>query len=444
MKLGATLFDTAQYEDCEKLFRAVVDLDPSNHYAIHAVGACLVELDRPKDAMPWLDRAMDLLRRDMLGVMSNRARSVADAGDAEGALAMFQNLLKQEPNNPHFLLNRGLVLLQMRQYRAAIADMDAVLAIDPENDKAKFGRGFAYLVQGDFEQGFADYEFRLKYHIDPIDAPEWTGAEDIAGKTILVHEDQGLGDNIMFMRYVPMLIERGAKPVVIVSDNVRPIVPQGVPVVGLDRSTWPKTDYWVRFMSLAYCFRTTLETTPKPVAIDYDPFKLARWHEIIGSGTALKVGLCWTGSPHSKYDAQRTIPLEKLAPLFDVRGVKFFSLQKVIRPADEEAFNRFPMVNIAAKFDTYADTAAAMKCLDLVITVDTSVAHMAGTVGVPTWVMLTNYRTYWVWAESLNGCPWYDSARVFRQAVDGDWDSVVTPIRNRLAGLASPLALTGT
>ena len=118
-------------------------------------------------------------------------------------------------------------------------------------------------------------------------------------------------------------------------------------------------------------------------------------------------------------------------------------MQKEIRPSDEAEFNRLPMVNIASQFETYADTAAAMNCLDLVITVDTSVAHMAGTVGVPTWVMLTNYRTDWVWAESMNGCPWYDSARVFRQSVDGDWDSVVTPIRNRLSAMASPVALTG-
>lgn len=443
MKLGASLWEAGNFEDCEKVFRAVADVDPENQYAIHGVGACLMEMYRPTEAMPWFDRAYGLLYRDMMGLMSNRARAVGDAGDAEGALVLFENLLKQEPNNAHFLLNRGLMLLQMRKYKAAVADMEAVLAIEPNNDKARFGRGFARLVQGDFASGFEDYEYRMKYHIDPIDAPEWTGAEDVDGKTVLVHEDMGLGDNIMFMRYVPMLRDRGARVVVVISDNVRPLVPEGVEVVGFDRTTWPKLDYWVRFMSLAWCFRTTLDTVPAPVRVNYDPFRLARWQDVIGRGDALKVGLCWTGSPKSIYDAQRTIPLARLAPLFDVRGVKFFSLQKDVRPSDEAEFNRLPMVNIASQFETYADTAAAMNCLDLVITVDTSVAHMAGTVGVPTWVMLTNYRSYWVWAESQISCPWYASARVFRQTTDGDWDSVVLPIRDRLASIAQPKALTG-
>lgn len=443
VKLAASLFQDGNYEQAEQIFKAAATADPDNSYAAHGVGMTLMELDKPKEALEWYDRAFVTMRNDMVALTLNRTRALADAGSLPEALALVQQLLRGEPYNPMYRFQRGLVLMQMRRYAECVADMEAVLKAVPDDEKALFARGFARLAMGEYEEGFKDYEHRLKHYLEPINKPEWTGEQDINGKTVLVHADMGLGDNIMFMRYVPELIARGATPVVVVDENVKPLVPEGVAVYSEDRSTWPPFDYWVRFMSLAACFGTSRDTVPPPVEVRVDPARQQAARKLVGDAPSLKVGLCWAGNTKSKYDAWRTIPLAQLAVLFSVPNVTYYSLQKELREGDVDAFEHLKPVALGSTFETYADTVAAMRELDLVITVDTSVAHMAGTVGVPTWVMLSNYRSYWVWVDGLKSSPWYPSVTVFRQESDHNWASIVEPIRARLTSMSSKLALTG-
>lgn len=445
MLLAGDLFRAWRFADAEALFRQILMAEPSNLHATNALAVCLIEQNKGAEALPFLDRTGTLLRDELVTVTCNRGRALADLGRAEEALAAFDLVLGPYPGHLLSRYNRGLVLLQMGRCKQAIADFDAVLAAG-ENDKARFGRGFANLVLGNYADGFRDYECRLKDKIDEPDVPLWTGAEPLEGKTILVHGEQGLGDNIMFARYLPMLVERGAKVLVWVPSSVKPLLAHlpGVTVLGDDREAWPAFDYWVRFMSLALCFGTTAETVPPPVPLRFDPAARNGKRDVIRNlderGRSLRVGLCWSGSPQSRYDAHRSIPLAELAPLFDLPGIQFFSLQLAVRERDRPAFERAFIADLTPFIETFSDTANLMAELDLVITVDTSVAHLAGTVGVPTLVMLTAFRTYWLWIEKLQTSPWYPSARVLRQERDGEWGLVVARVCGELRTLTAKAA----
>lgn len=435
--LASGLFDDGNYAEAERLFRAAEQAG-AGFAAINGLGMCLSELERPSEALQWFDRAYVILRDEMMALGCNRAKALAEVGKAEEALLMYNGLLASSPRSDLIRYSRALIMLQMGQHEQAIAELNDVLSREPGNDKARFARGFARLVLGDYASGFEDYECRLKDDLAEPNVPLWTGSEDLHGKTILVHGEMGLGDNIMFMRFVPLMIAQGAMVIVVVPKSQRFLVDaiDGASYRTTDQATWPRLDYWVRFMSLARCFRTMVETVPNPIAVHHDPRKLERWRSIIDA-PGLKVGLCWTGSLKSRYDAHRSIPLEKLSPLFDLPGVTFYGLQKDVRESDRATLAQSPIIDIADRLETFEDTANAMACLDLMITVDTSVAHMAGTVGVPTWIMLTAFRTYWLWIAKLATSPWYPSVRLFRQERDGDWPGLVRRISAELSRLSS-------
>jgi tetratricopeptide (TPR) repeat protein len=382
---------------------------------------CFNELEKPLDALKEFDRAYLLLRDEMLALSSNRAKALTEAGRTDEALMIYDGLMKSAPNDM-FRYNRALALMQNGHYRKCIDECDGLLLRDPKHYKARFARGFCYLVLGDYLKGFQDYEYRLKDRLDEPKVELWTGEQDLKDKTILVHAEMGLGDNIMFMRYAPLLVERGARVICVLPGSQKFLVDalDGVEFRTTDQSTWPELDYWVRFMSLAWCFRTTRETIPPPV-----PLKLRRDLRA-GVDSDKRVGICWSGSLKSRYDQHRSIALEQLAPLFNIPGVEYYSLNKDVRESDKEAFERFGIKPVV--MDTFEDTANAMNNLDLVITVDTSVAHMAGTVGVPTLVMLTSFRTYWLWITGEETSPWYPSVRTIRQKKDGDWSNVVASV----------------
>lgn len=495
--LATDLYKVGRFAEAEGLFRALVTVEPNNVHYVHALAVCLIETDRPADSMPYLERAGILLRDEMLALSANRGKALGEVGRTKEAFAIFDGLVRAAPGEALFWYDRGLMRMQDGDYRGAIVDFDAALNRRPGDGKALFGRGFANLVLGNYADGFRDYECRLKDSIDDPGKPMWTGAEDISGKTILVIGEQGLGDGIMFGRYLPLMVARGAKVLAMMQPPVAPLMRDmaGVTLVGTDPTTWPPFDMWTWSMSLAWCFRTTAESVPAPISLTCDEGRATHWRRRIcgrisggnggaggaggnqgsgggggawgaagllggtsGSGgggggqalhtrgaagggasfkTPLRVGLVWSGSPKSRYDAHRSIPLAQLAPLFDLPGVQFYSLQVGLRDRDRNAFKQFsarnhaarPLIDLAADLTDFRETAHAMRELDLMVTCDTSVAHLAGTVGVRTLVMLTAFRTYWLWIEQRETSPWYPSIRTIRQETDGDWGPVVARVR---------------
>lgn len=421
-QLAGELMLQDRFAEAATLWRGLLKAWPGNPLAMHALAICLLEDKRGAEALPLLDQAAAAHRDELVALAANRARALADTSRAEEALVLLDNILRTYPQHLPSYYNRGLVRLQLGQHEAAIADLDHVLEHEPGNDNARFGRGFARLVLGDYERGFADYECRLRDVIEEPTAPQWTGEQEVAGKAILVMSEQGLGDNIMFARYLPLLVARGAKVIVAVTEGVKPLLEHLKGVEVIDEDGRPGCDYWVRFMSLAHCFGTRVDTVPPPLELDKSTPVFRQ------PGETFKVGLCWAGSPHSRYDEHRSIPLEQLRPLFDLPNTTFVSLQKEIRDSDRAAFEEFKargLVDLAPTLTNFRATAHAMRHLDAMVTVDTSVAHLAGTVGIPTYVLLTAFRTYWLWIAQRRDSPWYPSISCIRQPRDGDWASVV-------------------
>jgi tetratricopeptide (TPR) repeat protein len=454
MLVAQELFKTGQLDEALSIYRSVADGEPDNFDAWQNVGLCLARLKRYAEALPEYDRAMRIAFTGMRMATLNRSQALGELARSDEAIGLLNGLLRSMPDDAHALYNRGVLLMQVERHEEAIADFERSLAIDPTcaAGDAVFCRGFANLVLGNYAEGFRDFEHRLKDNIAAAQChgAEWTGEQDLAGRTILILSEMGHGDMIQFGRYLPMLVERGAAVQVMVHPGVRPLLDGRPGITTIDEdAALPITDYWCHMMSLAGAFRIARDAVPPPLPIDYDQALLRKWRgEIPASGRGarieLNVGLCWAGSPRSRYDEHRSIPLAALAPLIAfgaARGIAFHGFQQEIRDSDRDAFHRlhlrhaphFP--HVGPLLNDFRDTAHAMRCLDLMITVDTSVAHMAGTVGIPTWVLLTKFRTYWLWQRGLDTTPWYPAMRCIRQTTDGDWAPVIRTVIGRLAAL---------
>lgn len=372
------------------------------------------------------------------------ARLLGEVGNTtEAMVKVMQTRAYQDPCHPLHdvaLMNLGTLKMQEGFMGEAIQYYNEVIAHGNQAyaDLALFGRGFANLVIGNLRLGFEGFEHRKMGDVPPalkgiprLRPQDVRPTEEIVkGKTILVLGEMGFGDNIMFARYLRMLVEQGAHVVAAVPPSLKPLFSclGGIQVHG-EHS--PVSDMWVPMMSLAYIFRTNIDSVPPPADFELRDTKVAKWKApmlIHSTAGRLRVGLCWSGSRKSQYDAHRSVPFQQLAPLFQVSGVDFYSLQMDVREGDRAAYDESNIFGMADQFHTFEDTACAIRNLDLVITVDTSVAHLAGSIGVPTWVMLTAFRTYWLWIQGRSDCPWYPTAKAYRQEKHGEWGQVIEQI----------------
>lgn len=445
MRLGITWYNAGRFADALTLFSGVAAANAGDYDAFQWAGLCAGQLKEWKDAEVWFDKAMHIALNNLVVATLNKAMALGEQLRSEEAARLIIGVLQLCPNTAMAWYNLGVLKMQLGRHEEAIEHYNEALRLDP---KCAFGdsiycRGFANLVLGNYREGFRDFERRAKapMNIQAAQGEEWTGEQDIAGKTVLVHGELGHGDTIQFARFFPLMVARGAKVVAIVHKGIRPALEGMDGVTFVDQPAeledpLPASDYWIRIMSLAGAFNVTLETVPPPVPIKYEVSHIDKWRKVIPRDT-FNVGLCWTGRPESKYDCYRTVPLAELRPLTDLRrkhaNLRFYGLQQVFRPEDSVAVAEFTEINhIGSRFHEFRRTAHALKCLDLVITVDTSVAHMAGSVGVPTWVMITSLRPYWLWVRGMDRTPWYPSMKLYRQETDGDWPHVVRKIAERL------------
>lgn len=436
--LGRELFKVERFEEAAAAFQATAETEPENWEAAYQTAFTFSAMKRYEDALPWYERAMAIVVTQANMVCLNRSVVLGEMGRSEEAANMLVGLLQRQPDHPHALYNLGVLRMQMDDFEGALPLFERSLELDPDcaNGDARFCRGFANLVLGNYASGFKDFEHRLKDNVaGRIQGEELRPEHVVADKTVLVLSEMGRGDMIQFGRYIPMLKERGAKVTVVADRGTEPLFRDlGVNVIS-PNDPMPVTDYWCHMMGLAHVFGTDIGTVPAPTPLTYDEMLLASWRLRIPR-TYFNVGLCWAGSPESRYDEHRSIPLELLKPLTDMaegREVRFYGLQQDIRETDRKASGRLPIRHVGHEFRDFKDTAHAMKCLDLVITVDTSVAHLAGTVGTPTLVLLTKFRTYWLWLQGHTTTPWYPSFTLLRQKTHGDWASVIENVRERLA-----------
>jgi len=392
-------------------------------------GVALLHLRRHADALAAFDAALAL---DPGAPMHwyNRGIALARIGRFEEAVAANDRALALDPRCREALLNRGNALRDLRRDDEARASLEAALALDPDDPDARFGMAVFELQRGRFERGWPLHESRPSNRPTPQAAagmpmPPWLGAQPVAGKTILLLAEQGLGDTIQFCRYAPLLAARGAKPVLVAPAGLSALLRslgESVTVAGPGANV-AGVDCWTPLPSLPLACGTTLRTIPATVPyLHADPALRGAWRARLGPRRGLRVGLAWSGSPHHHNDANRSLPPELLGPLL-ATGAEFHALQP-----DAAAFpSHGALVVHGAALKEFSDTAGLAAELDLVVSVDTSVAHLAGALGLPVWILLP-YAPDFRWLLDREDSPWYPTARLFRQARPGDWAGVVARV----------------
>ncbi len=354
------------------------------------------------------------------------------------ALASLNRAIALTPQVAAIYNNRGNVLQAMGRFAEAMADYNQAIAMDAQLGDAHWNKALLLLLQGDFEQGWKLHEWRWKrqsvqQYVRVPPAPLWLGETSIAGKQLLVHPEQGLGDFIQMYRLIPTLQAMGAQVVLEVAPPLMPLIASLHPDVTLvERGGFlPPIDVHCPIMSLPLAIGMTLATIPNTVPyLATDAAKVAAWEAKLGAKTKLRVGLVWSGSATHTNDDNRSIPLASLTPLLRL-PYEFHALQKEIRPSDETALASNVIHSHADDLQDFTDTAALIAAMDVVITVDTSVAHLAGSMGKPVWILLP-YMPDWRWLMDRTDSPWYPTARLFRQSRIGDWASVVVQVEEAL------------
>ncbi|WP_433995339.1 tetratricopeptide repeat protein [Bradyrhizobium betae] len=366
-------------------------------------------------------------------------------GRMEQAFASFDRALAIRPNFPAALTEKARALWSLHLLDEAFAAFHRSLAVDPGNAHTIWNVALLQMLTGDFERGLAGREARWKAHLGLVDRgfsqTLWLGDQPIAGKTILLHADEGLGDSIQFARYAPMVAALGAQVILEVPTPIQPLLGDVTGVARcIGRSSTPSLafDLHCPLGSLPLAFRTRLDTIP--FAEGYLPAppasRVKAWKDRLGPRTRFRVGLAWSGNPDHNNDHNRSMTLRTLAPLLDC-DVQFVSLQKGVRDQDRAFLGERPdIVDLSDDLTDFSDTAALVACLDLVISVDTSVAHLAGALGVPVWTMLP-FNPDWRWLLGRDDSPWYSSMKLFRQPKRDDWPGVVDCVRRELDGLVS-------
>ena len=405
-----TLFNLKRLEESLAEGKRAYRLDPNNADTCNNIGAALRSLGRDKEASNWFDKALDI-----------------------------------RPNDAGILNNKILLLYYLNRFDEIFALYARIKSLKLNNMMIDWHVSQAYLLTGNFEAGWPGYQLRLELPsavYPKVSLPMWLGKEEIEGKTILIAADEGLGDTIQFVRYVPMLAERGARVLLVVQDALCGLLSGLSGVTQCVRKsaagTLPAFEFHCPVSSLPLAFGTRLDTIPSTTPYLPSPAnaRVQAWEDRLGPRTRLRVGLVWSGSLTHSNDHYRSIPLRTLSRILDVDAT-FVSLQKDPRPKDAAVLReRGDIVDLTADLTDFTETAALISCLDLVITVDTSVAHLAGALGCPTWILLP-YTPDYRWLLDRDDSPWYPSVRLFRQTETREYESVLDRVRTELLKLIS-------
>jgi hypothetical protein len=420
--------------EAELLFRKALRDDPRQPHALHQLGVMSRERGDLLGALA-LFAATIRSDRGLREAHSNHGLVLHELGRHEEAIESFNRVLIMDRDNVLALYNRGLSLLALNRPREALVSFLRAATLQPDHADAHYSSALAALLIGNFRDGWQQYEWRWRAFGAAVPRaftqPLWLGDTPLEGKTVLLHAEQGMGDAIQFVRYAPLVAQRARSVILAVHEPLKSLLArvEGVGAVFGLGDALPPFDLQCPLLSLPLGFRTELDTIPgrEPYLRSSDA-KRAIWSERLPRRKPLRVGLVWAGNPDLKNDRNRSIPLERMAPLLAIPDLEFVSLQRDVRASDAEALMRAPeLTDIAGDLQDFDDTAAVVSLLDLVIAVDTSVAHLAGALGKPVWLLLP-FGPDPRWMLDREDSPWYPTARLFRQPKRGDWDSVLARI----------------
>jgi len=437
--LGFLCLDRQRLGEAEDAFRGALRQDPTCSRAWHGLGNLWLGRGRADDSAEAFRRA--LVQRPGLPVLvSNLALALHRAGQTAEAERLLRGLLATHPENYEAIINLAVVLRDLGQWHEATRHFEHGLAIKPGVAKLRFDLSLLRLAAGDFTRGWQDYELRWEANGTPMPGeegiPPWQG-EPLANKRLLLLAEQGFGDTLQFIRYVPMLARQGCEVMLACPPGLERLMRtvEGLSAASAHPSSLPRADFQVPLMSLPYRCGTQPDTIPANLPyLHTAPADRARWAGRLGDRPGKRIGLVWAGAPRPELpwahetDRRRSLPLAVLAPLGQVAGIRLISLQKG-PPAAQLAS---APVGLAVEdymdaVEDFADTAALVANLDLVIAADTAVAHLAGALGVPVW-LLSRFDGCWRWMLDRDDSPWYPGLRLYRQPRPGDWTSVVAEV----------------
>jgi len=455
---GNALLTLSRPQEALTCFDDVLARDPRQAAALLSRGTTLAALGRPDRALGDFDAALALGHPN---AHYNRGNALFELGRYAEAVAAFDRALGLMPGNPQAWNNRGNTLTALNRHQEALESFDKALALQKDHAGAHFNRALALLALGDWKNGFAEYEWRWKRSgmtdmRRGYGKPLWLGEFPLARKTILLHAEQGLGDTIQFARYAPLLARAGATVVLEVQPELTSLLSrlEGVASCHARGDKLPAFDVHCPFGSLPLALKT--EPTNVPAEIPYlraDEAHLAKWRPRIEALPGKRIALAWAGNASHANDRNRSIDLNLLEPLLALEGVSFLGIQRELRKNDAEILAaRANVSNFGGELADMDDTAAIIALADLTISVDTSVVHLAGSLGRPVWVMLP-FAPDWRWTPARDSekwepifgkdhaqtqepgqrTPWYPQARLFRQTTLADWQDTMTMMRAELA-----------
>jgi tetratricopeptide (TPR) repeat protein len=441
--LGLALHATGRFEEAVASYRNALRLAPDHPEILYNLGNACLEIGQVDEALASHDAAL-AKNPFHVGALVNRGNTLLRLNRPIEALASYDRADAAMPGHPQILTNRGHALRRLDRPLEALADFEAALVRRAEFPEAHFEAAVTRLTLGDFDAGWRAYEWRWKTGAlaaqrRQFKAPLWLGDAPVSGKTILLHAEQGFGDTIQFIRYAPLLASRCAKVVCEVQPELQSLLSQfdGIEMLA-EGEPLPAFDLHCPLLSLPLAFGTQRETIPASVPYLAAPVeRMAYWRDRLPADLP-RAGFVWSGSPSHKNDSNRSIPLARLAALFESPPVHCFSLQSELRDADGDVLRGLPnLVHLGGEFRDFVDTAAVIAALDLVISVDTSVAHLAGALGKPV-VILLPFAADFRWMRHRDDTPWYPTAKLLRQPAFGDWDSVIARLRDELLQLGQP------
>jgi tetratricopeptide (TPR) repeat protein len=435
---GNVLQALRRYGEALASYERALALQPTYAVAYYNRGNTLQDLERYDEALASYEQAL-ALQPDLAQAFSNRGNVLQKLKRFAEAVASYNRAIDLQPDYAEALSNRGAALQELKRYDEALASYSRAIAVSPDYADAHFNAAISSLLLGDFERGWEKAEWRWKTgqlanSRRSFKQPLWLGQSEIADKVIFLYAEQGFGDTIQFCRYVPLVAERGARVVLEVQEPLRGLMSSlaGTTQVFSAGAALPDFDVQCPLLSLPLAFGTRLETIPSAAPYLHAPASaVIDWDARLGPKRGLRIGLVWSGRPTHINDRNRSIRLSALLPLLDIDAT-FVSLQKDVRPDERSMLNdRSDLLHFGDALTDFSATAALIANLDLVISVDTSVAHLAGALAKPVWILLP-FTPDWRWLLDRLDSPWYPTARLFRQDGTRTWDGVIARVHQAL------------
>ena len=439
-------FQAGRLDEAERLFRQVLAANPRHADSLHLLGVIAYQTERRELAAELIGKAIAINPREASS-HSNLGNLLLHQGRLDEAVACYHRALRLRPNFPEALNNLGNALRALKRLDEAVISYRRALDLRPADPEAHYNLAVALLARGDMAAGWEEYEWRWKTPLligahRQIAQPQWRG-DPAEGRTLLIHAEQGYGDTLQFCRYAPLATAKGLR---VILEAPKPLTRLLCSLPGVERvvaygEALPQFDLHCPMMSMPLALGTTITTIPGGVPyLHADAAQVEAWRTRLAAleRQGPRIGLAWAGNPRARLlanaatDRRRSMAPDRLAPFLELPGLHFFSLQKDGPAAPEQ----FPLTDFMGEIRDFADTAALVANLDLIISVDTSVVHLAGALGKPVW-LLDRFDPCWRWLIGRRDSPWYPGLRLYRQPRPGDWGSVVAEAAHDLRSLST-------